>query len=147
MTIREQRPQHCSRLFREGGQTHTENLQKKKRLETPLIACLFTFTCKKKKKTRINCNCNFSNDVLSFCRPAGTFPHIWKNAATPSLQIMFFFFFKFLSPLCSIVLLDRGGTERGKRSNNNNNNKNTSEQTSDHGITHTIENDVACVCM
>ena len=50
MTIREQRPQHCSRLFREGGQTHTENLQKKKRLETPLIACLFTFTCKKKKK-------------------------------------------------------------------------------------------------
>lgn len=146
MTIREQRPQHCSRLFREGGQTHTENLQKKKRLETPLIACLFTFTCKKKKKTRINCNCNFSNDVLSFCRPAGTFPHIWKNAATPSLQIMFFFF-KFLSPLCSIVLLDRGGTERRKRSNNNNNNKNTSEQTSDHGITHTIENDVACVCM
>lgn len=50
MTIREQRPQHCSRLFREGGQTHTENLQKKKRLETPLIACLFTFTCKKKKR-------------------------------------------------------------------------------------------------
>lgn len=50
MTIREQRPQHCSRLFREGGQTHTENLQKKKRLETPFIACLFTFTCKKKKR-------------------------------------------------------------------------------------------------